>query len=361
MRTVSDHFPGIGRFVLGLGQALAALGPVTLLHGERADPRLPLGAAAGLRCVPGPFTVRQQWEVPRLLRAAGARVYHSPYYLMPYRPGVPAVVTCFDLIPLVVPGVFDRGRRFAFGLAHRLAFQAAAVVCVPSEATRADVARFFPWAAAKLQIVRPGAPFAARASQPPRTIPTRFVLHVGSNKTHKDLDVLVEAWGRALEAAPAATSNTALVLVGPRDRRHPEPARSIARLGPSGRVIDRGPVPDAELSGLYAGASLFICPSRREGFGLPLLEAMGCGLPCICSDTAALLETAGGAAMVYPAGDAGALAAAIVRLLSDRDEAARLSDLASARASAFDWRTTARDMAAVYALAAAPAAAKAAV
>lgn len=358
VRTVSPRFPGIGRVALGLAGALAAIGRPTLLHGLTPDPRLPIPPLEGTACGASPFALRQQWEVPRLLRRLGARVYHSPYYLMPLRPGVPSVVSCFDLIPLVVPGAFDRRRRIAYVVAHRLAFRAAAAVCVPSEATRQDVARLFPKAAAKLAVVRPGIAWRRDDPKPrgpgaagcPRTVlPPRFALHVGGNKPHKDLAVLLRSWAAALEASPGATAGMTLVLAGPRDPRYPEPARSIERLGLSRRVADLGPVSDGQLDSLYGGANLFIFPSRREGFGLPLAEAMAHGRPCICSDTPALVETAGGAAALFPAGDATALCDRIVRLLSDECEASRLAALGSARAACFDWDTAGREMAAVYA------------
>ena len=235
-RTVSGHFPGIGRVVLGLAGALSRLGSATLLHAAHPDPRLPVPPLAGVPCGAGPFALRQQWEVPRLLRKAGARVYHSPYYLMPYRPGIPTVVTCFDLIPMLTPGAFGRGRRIAYVLAHRLAFRASAIVCVPSEATRRDVERLFPAARGKLTIVRPGvtwgqAPPGQAADRPtpasgalpaaqwgcPRSVlPPRFLLQVGSNKPHKGLDVLLRAWALALAEAPAQTAGITLVMAGPR-------------------------------------------------------------------------------------------------------------------------------------------------
>jgi len=367
-RTVSGHFPGIGRVVLGLAGALSRLGSATLLHAAHPDPRLPVPPLAGVPCGAGPFALRQQWEVPRLLRKAGARVYHSPYYLMPYRPGIPTVVTCFDLIPMLTPGVLGPGRRFGYVLAHRLAFRASAIVCVPSEATRRDVERLFPAARGKLTIVRPGvtwvqAPPGQAADRPapasgalpaaqwgcPRSVlPPRFLLQVGSNKPHKGLDVLLRAWALALAEAPAQTAGITLVMAGPRDPRYPEPARTIERLGLSTRAADLGPVGDRQLNELYAAALLFVCPSLREGFGLPLAEAMARGRPCVSSDTPALAETAGGAAALFPTGNAEALAAAILRLLSDEDEARRLGGLALARAACFDWDLAAREMAAVY-------------
>lgn len=368
VRTVSPHFPGIGRFALGLAVALERLGRPALIHAVPPDPRLPLPPLAGAGCAATPFELRQQWELPRLLRRLGARLYHSPYYLIPYRPGVPTVVNCFDLIPMVEPGAFDRRRRFVYVLAHRLAFRTAAAVCVPSEATRRDVARLFPGSARKLSVVRPGVagrrgpaagadprglpaaggPVTGTAGCPRAVLPPRYVLQVGANKPHKGLDVLLDAWARALRQAPDATAGTTLVLAGPRDRRYAEPGRSVERFGLAQRVADLGEVSDGQLDALYGAATLFVCPSRREGFGLPLAEAMAWGRPCACSDTPALAETAGGAAALFPTGDAPALAATLVSLLSNHDERQRLAGLAVARSAAFDWDAAAHETAAVY-------------
>src|SRR3970040_317519 len=94
-RTATDHFPGIGRYVAGLANGLVEAAPEMAL-GLVRDPsaaatRVRLPRLPQVDCPVSPFALRQQWALPRALRAAGAALYHSPYYLMPYRPGVPAV------------------------------------------------------------------------------------------------------------------------------------------------------------------------------------------------------------------------------------------------------------------------------
>jgi glycosyltransferase involved in cell wall biosynthesis len=107
-----------------------------------------------------------------------------------------------------------------------------------------------------------------------------------------------------------------------------------------------GHVPDALLPGLYAGAEAFALPSRYEGFGLPVLEAMACGTPVVAADVAALPETCGGAArLVRP--DAEAVRDGLVALLGDRAERERLRAAGLARAAGFSWDATARRVDAV--------------
>ncbi len=109
-----------------------------------------------------------------------------------------------------------------------------------------------------------------------------------------------------------------------------------------------GRVSDAELRALYAGASAFVFPSRYEGFGLPPLEAMALGAPVVCADAASLPEVVGDAALLFPAGDAVALAAALSRVLDDLALRERLSRAGRERAARFTWERTAAATVAVY-------------
>ncbi|MFN3762133.1 MAG: glycosyltransferase, partial [Anaerolineae bacterium] len=133
-RTATAHFPGIGRYVVNLARAMAPLlAPdehLTLLRDPAQPSPWDLSALAGERVrvldVPlSPFSLRQQWTVPRLLARLEADLYHSPYYLMPYRPGVPAVLTVHDLIPLLFPRQSTLQARLLFRWTIALALRTA--------------------------------------------------------------------------------------------------------------------------------------------------------------------------------------------------------------------------------------------
>ena len=116
----------------------------------------------------------------------------------------------------------------------------------------------------------------------------------------------------------------------------------------AGRVCFTGRVGDDVLRALYRDAAVFVFPSRYEGFGLPPLEAMAFGTPVVCSDAASLPEVVGDAALIFPAGDVGALADALSLVLGDVSVRGRLALAGPRRAARFTWERTAAGTVAVY-------------
>jgi glycosyltransferase involved in cell wall biosynthesis len=167
-------------------------------------------------------------------------------------------------------------------------------------------------------------------------LPRRYLLYVGTDRPHKNLDRLISAVVRYRETAG---DGIVLVVAGPPQRRVDPRADTAA-------VRFLGRVPDEDLPALYAGAQLFVTASAEEGFGFPVLEAMACGTPVACSDSPALVELTADAAVVFPPVDTGAIAAAIAEVLDRRSELARRG---LARAGAYSPARTAALIADVYA------------
>lgn len=356
-RTATAHFPGIGRYARNLARALLPLlegdERLLLLHGPRqeSDWRLPEGDERVV-CAPlpvSPFDVRQQWVVPRQLRERGAAVYHSTYYLMPYRPGAPTLLTVYDFIPQLFPETVSARARLLAGLATRLALRAADRVVTISEATRADLQRLFPRSARRAVAI----PLAADPAFRPQPegesarvcqrfgLPRRFTLYLGSNKPHKNLLRLLAAWQRL-------SAEETLVIAGAWDRRYEEPRRLVEVWGLGERVRLLGPVAEADLPALYSAATLFVFPSLYEGFGLPVVEAMACGTPVACSDRGSLKEAAGEAALLFDSLDVEAMASGLGRLLADEALRAELARRGLAQAARFSWEKTAAATLALY-------------
>jgi alpha-1,3-rhamnosyl/mannosyltransferase len=356
-RTISDHFPGIGRYTFNLAGALAqALPPgdeLLVLHQPgQTNTRFDLAALAShpsLRLVPTGvpnFALREQWQMPALLRRLGANVYHSPYYWMPYRAGCPTLVTLHDLIPMRCPCDYSAGARLVFAVAIRLALRAARRVISVSRATAVDLQQLLHVAPERLVMI-PEAPDPMFRPQPPEAValvrsryglPTDYALYFGSNKPHKNLPRLVRAYNH-LEAS---SDLPPLVIGGHWDERFPA-ARRVAEVSGAGdRVVFIGPVAQSALPALYSGARLFVFPAVYEGFGLPPLEAMACGVPVVCSDTSSLPEVVGDAALTFDPLNEAAITTALARGLNDVALRVDLRARGLARAALFTWTRAAQ-------------------
>ncbi len=356
-RTATPHFPGIGRYVANLASALvgqlAADEQLTVL----CDSAYPLAlaehhAANLLPVAVSPFSLSQQWQIPRLLRRLDAAVYHSAYFLMPYFAGVPTVLTLYDVIPLLFPDHSTRPARWFFRALMSLALRRVQHTLSISEATRRDFATCFSLSAERATVTplaadpifgpQPAEAVAAFRAQ--KALPERFVLYLGSNKPHKNLVRLIEAWSRVVRDC----AGHHLVIAGAWLPQHPEPRQRAVELGVSESVHWYGPIANAELPLMYAAAAVFVFPSLYEGFGLPVAEAMACKTPVACSQTSSLPEIAGDAALLFPPTDSAAIATAIVTLLKDADLRAEMRERGARQARKFSWENAARQTLAVY-------------
>jgi alpha-1,3-rhamnosyl/mannosyltransferase len=354
-RASMPHFPGIGRYTFDLVQALASfLAPpqqLTVLHSPAAI--VPEGIPT-TRTSSGLFSLRQQWAVPSLLRRLQAHVYHSLYYAMPYWPLVPTVLTVCDLIPLRYPAYVSPQARWLFPVLLRLALHAARHVIAISEATRRDLCQYCRVYPERITVI-PLAPDPRFSPQPELAmarfraqlkLPEAYVLYLGSNKPHKNLVRLVEAWARIANTTEAA--DWSLVLAGAWDERYPQAQTLAQKLGVQGRIRFFGRVPEAALPLLYSGAGLFVFPSLYEGFGLPVLEAMACGVPTICSRTSSLPEVGGEAAGYFDPLNIEDIATTMWTYIGDTKRRRALQSAALRQVQRFSWADTARRTLAVY-------------
>ncbi|MGH8984130.1 MAG: glycosyltransferase family 4 protein [Acidimicrobiia bacterium] len=279
-------------------------------------------------------------------------VVHAPSVAVPPTGRYRLVVTVHDAAPLLFPDTYPRrGRWF-----HRRGIAAAArradLVITVSQAAADEIQEHTAIPAERMRVVPNGVELteasdddatAARAAFDLGARP--YVLWLGSLEPRKNVGLLVEAFARW-----AATSDVPhqLVLAGPagwvEDRDTVlAPAR---RLGDRVRTIGR--VGDDHLRGLYRGADVFVLPSRHEGFGLPVLEAMAQGTPVVASDIPSLREVAGDAARLVTPFDPDAWAGALDDLLHDRDRHAHLGAAGRRRAELFSWERCASETRAVY-------------
>ncbi|MBN1221226.1 MAG: glycosyltransferase family 4 protein [Anaerolineae bacterium] len=358
-RTATDHFPGIGRYVFNLARAMIPLlnknEQLILLRDPHQSSPWNLAALTSERVqivgIPlSPFSVRQQWLLPNLLRRSGTDVYHSPYYLMSYRPGVPTVLTVYDLIPLLYPQHVSAQARLLFRWTTSLALRTAAHVVAISQATRHDFLDRFHISPAKISTIHlaPDPTFQPLPALKITTLRTRlnlpelYVLYLGSNKPHKNLLRLLEAWAR-LQPQPYT-----LLIAGVWDNRYPEAKARIRELGLAGSVRFLGPILEKDMPTLYSGATAFVFPSEHEGFGLPVLEAMACGVPVACSNTSSLPEIVGEAALTFNPVQVESIASALGQLLNNPTLRAHLQEQGLRQSTKFSWQQTAQATLEVY-------------
>ncbi len=286
-------------------------------------------------------------------------VAHAPGFVpLPQRRGA-TVVTVHDLGFAVRPDLHDWKRVRDFGRAVGRAVERADLVIADSETTRDDILRVYGPPRGKVRVV----PLAHGPEYRPRAEaevapalaalglgPRGYILHVGTLEPRKNVAGLVEAYARLGEGLRARHP---LVLAGAGGAGAAEARRRAGACGlRRGDVRFLGYVDDATLPALVAGAAVLAYPSFHEGFGLPPLEAMACGTPVVASTAGAVLEVVGtgdeAAALTHAPEDAGALAGALERVLTDVTSAGDLRRRGLARAGHFSWLETARRTAELY-------------
>ena len=299
-------------------------------------------------------------DIWRLARAAGRHAFDvfffpAVYSFYPLLRRVPSVITFHDAIAdrhgdLVFPGPWP---RLLWGAKSWMARRQADRILTVSESARDDIVRCF-GDAAKVRVIAEaaGTQFQVSAdAEGHRRVRARYglpaegplLLHVGGLSPHKNLSRLL----LALEtlARPEHPWHLALVGNDSTDGFHSEVAalRQIVRRTPlHGRVTLTGEVPDADLVLLYNAATALVLPSLAEGFGLPAVEAMACGLPVAASRRGSLPEVLGPAAVYFDPLDAVSMASAVLAVLSDGALRERLREAGLQRARTFSWRAAAR-------------------
>lgn len=260
---------------------------------------------------------------------------------------VPHVVTVHDLIPLTFPD--DSPRSVQWNFKHRLPkiFDNAAKIVAVSEFTKQDVLRHYDIASGKICTVTEGYDRAMFFPTENREIldiyslkNKEYLLYVGSSSPRKNLTSLIHAFSIIKDEI-----RHKLVLAGPKSPAEIRMFTSlISKEGVEGRVSLINYVPYHHLPALFCGAAVFVYPSRYEGFGLPVLEAMACGVPVVASSTTSIPEVAGDSAMLVDPEDPRAIADACRAILYDESLEETLSVRGRKQSEKFSWERAASDI-----------------
>jgi glycosyltransferase involved in cell wall biosynthesis len=317
------HRTGEETYVLNLLRQLPVVAPDLRFTAVTRHPELVPDGVEAIELTARLQEVRMAWGLPRLLRRLEPQAAHFQHAL-PLAWHGPSVVTVHDLHFEHDPSVMGRLDRLTFKTVVPRAVRRADHVIAVSEATKRDVIDLYGIAPEKVTVTPHG---VDPAFSPGDGAGGGYVLFVGAIQARKD----------PLAAADAAAAvGLPLVVVGP--EKEPGLAMQLRARG----ADVRGWVEKQELAELYRGAVALVLPSRFEGFGVPVLEAMASGTPVVLSDDAALGEVAGDAGVYAEDGDFGA---ALRRAL---DERARWSAAGLERAKGFSWAESARLTADVY-------------
>ncbi|MCC7355734.1 MAG: glycosyltransferase family 4 protein [Anaerolineae bacterium] len=294
----------------------------------------------------------EQWELPRRVRAARAQVLHLTGFGAPIRRPCPTVLTVHDLIGYLFPANLPPVARFYWARWLPFSVRFAGRIIADSEHTRGDLQRLLSIQEERITVIplaaderfRPITDPVVRADVRDRyDLPSSFILYVGTLEPRKGLDTLVNAF-----AALAGDFPHALVIAGKKGWYTLPLFRQVEALGLRHRIRFTDYVDDADLPVVYNLADIFVFPSRYEGFGLPPLEAMACGVPVVSSNAASLPEVVGDAGVLVSPDNVEALAAAMRQLLVNEAQRMDLCARGLTRASRFTWEETARQTARVY-------------
>jgi glycosyltransferase involved in cell wall biosynthesis len=276
--------------------------------------------------------------------SVGGDVVHALTPLAPPRRRTPLVVTIHDAVPWTHPETLTargvRWHRKAIGIAARTAD----AIVVPTQAVADELGRHVPLGD-RVRVIGEGVsddlrlPDDADDRAARLRLPERFLLTVSTLEPRKGLAVLLEQLAR-----PEAP-DLPLLVVGPPGWGGVDVAGVAGALGLADRVRPLGRVSDPDLAVLLSRAAALVVPSRAEGFGLPLLEAMSLGTPVVCSPAPALVEVAGGAALVAADGE---LSGALRSVVEDDALRSRLISDGRARAATYTWAAAADALWAVY-------------
>jgi glycosyltransferase involved in cell wall biosynthesis len=352
----------LGRYVDGLIGALPEAGVDLAVTCQRADDERYSRLAPGATIVAGSVGLghrseRLAWEqsgLPLVAEQVGANVIHMPNYSMPLRPGLPTVVTIHDLAFFTDPERYTPMGGMSLKSATRTSARQATRLVVPSNATRDELVRVLGIELlGKIDVAYHGVDhrlFHRPSEIQVSHVTARLGLHgrpyvafLGSLTPRKNAPALVRGWAAAVADLPTPP---ALVLAGGGGWSQ-ELDEATASVPSHLRLVRPGYLPFADLPGFLGGAVVVAAPSRGEGFGLPVLEAMACGAPVLTTNRTSLPEV-GGNAVAYTEPDADSIAVALRALLDDQGRRAALAAAGYARSQDFTWAASAAAHVASY-------------
>lgn len=303
------------------------------------------------------YFTRDFWEqvyLPILLKKYQVDAYHGPNYILPILSDKPLIQTVYDTTIFANRGWYKPISRYRVQKLLSLSAKRADIIITGSENSKKDITAILGILEEKIKVIYIGVDEEYRVIDDPgklnlvrakHNISKKFILHVGSMNPRKNIPRLIEAYSKL----PSEVSGEyELVLVGENSWRSDEIFGKIEQLGLKGSVICTGVVEDDDLPLLMNAASLLVFPSLYEGFGIPPLEAMACGVPVVASRASSIPEVVGDAALLFDPYNVEEMTASICEVLTDKELRDDLVRRGFERAKVFSWRKAAQETLAVY-------------
>lgn len=300
----------------------------------------------------------EQRGFPQACRAVGADVAHVPYWGGPLQSPIPLVVTVHDLTTMLVPEYRRSAKARLYNALVSASARGADHIITDSLASQKDIIEHLHIPAEKISAIylAAGAAFTEgdnslvdMAIMRKYDLPDFYVFYLGGYELHKNVMTLLLAWSYV---GQAMGTDYPLVLAGKRPTKvndiYPDYDWYIKKLRIEEYVKWIGFVDEEDKPVLYRNAETFVFPSRHEGFGLPVLEALSCGVPVVTTDASSLPEIVGDAGFTIDPDDARHMAGAIIATLMQENLAADLRQKATKQAANFSWQDTATQTALVY-------------
>jgi glycosyltransferase involved in cell wall biosynthesis len=356
---------GVGSYTRGLLEGLAAIDADNeyLLYSyldfpQSAQPSFPQQPNFALRMLPLDGEPWERMWYQAALPPQGAMdavdVVHSPFFNAPKKHHGALVVTIYDISFLLQPQYHTEANRLhCLQGTLNAALYADRIIAI-SQQTKTDLMDYFSLPAERIRVIHPahrGIYYpehdvdVIRGALERLGVFHNFILFVGSHEPRKNLKTLLQAYATYVTRH---AGKELLVVAGGKGWLNDDLSQVAAELGIAERVRFLGYAQEADLRVLYSAAKLFVYPSMYEGFGLPPLEAMACGAPVITSNTSALPEVVGDAALLIDPHNSEALCQAMQTVLCHDELRLRMRQQSFARAGLFSWEQTAEKTLAVY-------------
>ncbi len=300
----------------------------------------------------------EQITFPRACRNIGADIAHVPYWGSPLQSPVPLVVTVHDVTTLIVREYRREINARLYNALVSASAKAAGHIITDSQASKRDIVNHLAVLEQNVTVIYLAASSAYKPQQEllvdmailkKYDLPDLYVLYLGGFEIHKNVTTLIMAY---TYVAQALGQDYPLVLAGRKPQeasnRYPDYEGLINKLDLEDHILWAGYIDEEDKPAVYRAASSFAFVSRHEGFGLPPLEAMSCGVPVVTSNCSSLPEVIGDAGFTLDPDDERQIAGSIIATIVQEDLAANLRQKGLAQAANFSWEKTATETLMVY-------------